>query len=73
MAHVRQCVVPCGSEWRKVGSMRGKPIAVTAVTNCNAATIRRQGETTADGEGTCWALASKDWAVLWARRSWWQV
>ena len=67
------CVVLCGSEWRKVGRVRGTPTAVTAVTNCNAATIRRQGETTADGDVMETALASKDWAVFWARRSWWQV
>ena len=42
-------MVLCGSEWRKVGRVKGMPTAVTAITNCNAATIRRKGGTTADG------------------------
>ena len=67
---VGQCVVLCGSEWRKVGRVKGTPTAVTAVTICNAATIRRQGETTTVMET---ALSSKDWAVFWNRRSRWQV
>ena len=54
VACVGQCVLLCGSEWRRVGSVRRTP---TAVTNCNTATIRRKG-----GERRLMetALASKD-------------